>query len=106
MSIVIHVNDLSGESHQLTSNGNITLMQLLRDNDLGIQAVCGGNCACATCHVIIDPSSVKLIPKIEEEEEDLISILENATETSRLSCQIKLTDETNGLSLTVAPEED
>ncbi|WP_432470981.1 2Fe-2S iron-sulfur cluster-binding protein [Amphritea sp. HPY] len=106
MSIVLNVNDLSGDNHNLTAETDITLMEALRDNELGVQAICGGNCACATCHVIIDSSCTNLLVPANEEEQELLSILENLTPTSRLSCQIKLSAQMNNLKLTVAPEED
>lgn len=106
MSIVLHVEDLSGARHEVHPNTNQTLMEVLRDNNLGVQAICGGSCACATCHVVINPEDHHLLPAASSDEQDLLAILEAPTPTSRLSCQIRISDDLNNLRLTVAPEEE
>lgn len=106
MSIVLHVEDLNGANHQISPQPDQTLMEVLRDANLGVQAVCGGSCACATCHVIIDPEDNHLLPPAESSEQDLLNILEEPQPTSRLSCQIRISENLNNLRLTVAPEEE
>lgn len=65
---------------------------------------CGGCCACATCHVYVDPADFPRLPAAESQEKDLLDATEGRQPTSRLCCQIRLTDELDGLSVTVAPE--
>ncbi len=81
-------------------------MEILRDNNLGVAAICGGQCSCGTCHVYIDPDWMSKLPGREELESELLRELEFYKEpNSRLSCQVKFGDDLDGLSLTVAPHE-
>ena len=83
-----------------------TLMEVATDNDIeGITGDCGGVCSCATCHVYVDPEWSKKVPEASELETDTVEFLDNAQETSRLCCQIEVTDELDGLTVTVASEE-
>jgi 2Fe-2S ferredoxin len=63
----------------------------------GIEAACGGNCACATCHVIVDPGWASLLPERSELEEAMLILVKGWTETSRLSCQITVTAALDGM---------
>jgi len=63
----------------------------------GIDADCGGACACATCHVHVDPAWVNKIPPKQDMEETMLDFAQELTETSRLSCQIKVGPELDGL---------
>lgn len=71
----------------------------------GILAECGGSCACATCHVYVDESCIDLLPPMSELEDDLLdATAAERRETSRLSCQIKLTPELDGKLILHIPE--
>ena len=100
----ISVTDREGNKQILEADTNSTLMEIIRDEGMGVEAACGGCCACATCHVYIDDKWLnKLNPKNDDEE----SMLDQAFDVkvnSRLSCQINLTDELDGLELELAPE--
>jgi 2Fe-2S ferredoxin len=63
----------------------------------GIDADCGGSCACATCHVYVDESFLNKIPKAQESEQDMIDFVQDADKSSRLSCQIIITNDLDGL---------
>ena len=105
MPIQIQVTDRAGIKHVITTETGISLMEVLREHDLDVEAICGGSCACATCHVYIDPGwFARLLPR-EEMEQELLSEQDNLRETSRLSCQIMVSDDLDGLQLTVAPPE-
>ena len=81
-------------------------MEALRDADLGIAAICGGQCACATCHCFIAADWAARLPPADEDEVALVSCLDHYDPMrSRLTCQIEVTDGLDGLALTVAPEE-
>jgi len=83
-----------------------SLMEIIRDNDLEIEAICGGCCSCATCHVFVDAAWRSKLPPRSEEEYELVSSTENFDEeSSRLSCQIPFTEALSGIKVTVAPEE-
>ena len=71
----------------------------------GIIAECGGACSCATCHVYIDEAWMAEVGQPDEVEEEMLDMVDEIRQpTSRLSCQIKLTAELDGLGATVAPE--
>ena len=80
-------------------------METLRELDYGVEALCGGMCSCATCHVYIDSGWLKRLPAREAEELELLEELDCFRESSRLSCQVELTEALDGLRLTIAPEE-
>ena len=82
-----------------------SLMEVIRDNELdSALGLCGGCCACATCHVYVDPTWMEQLPPMQEDEEALLDGIESRQATSRLSCQIRLTDGMDGLRVTLAPE--
>ena len=100
----IYVNDREGNTHELRSETGLTLMEIIRDAGLDIEAACGGCCACATCHVYIDNDWIGKLPKIENDEESMLDQAFHVTNESRLGCQIEYSDDLNGIKLTLAPE--
>jgi ferredoxin len=68
-----------------------------------LEGACEGAMACSTCHVIVDPADFERLPPASEEEEDLLDIAAHGRRTSRLACQIMLTDELDTLSVRVPP---
>ena len=105
MSIRLHVVDRNGEAHDVETSTGGTLMETLREEEWGVAAICGGMCSCATCHVYIAPEWADKLPERQSDESDLLAELQFRQQTSRLSCQVRLTDALNGLSVTLAPEE-
>ena len=85
-----------------------TLMELAKANDVeGILGDCGGGCACATCHVYVDPDWMEVVGKPDDVEDMTLDMAGDVyQENSRLSCQITVSPELNGLKLTVAPHEE
>lgn len=72
----------------------------------GIVAECGGALSCATCHVFVDPEWISTTGQSEDFEDEMLDDAETPrTDMSRLSCQIRMTDELDGLELTIAPEQ-
>lgn len=65
---------------------------------------CGGCCSCGTCHVYIDPADMPRLPPMQGQEDDLLYIRDDRRPNSRLSCQVRLADDLDGLTVTVAPE--
>ena len=100
----IFVTDRDGNKHTLEGDSNDTLMEVIRDNSLDIEAACGGCCACATCHVYVFEEWIKKLPAIDDDEESMLDQAFDVKNTSRLSCQIKLNDDLDGLKLELAPE--
>ena len=83
-----------------------TLMEVIRDNGFDeLLALCGGCCSCATCHVHVDPAFADKLPKMSEDENDLLDSSDHRNEYSRLSCQIPFTDALEGLKVTIAQED-
>lgn len=98
--------DRAGQLRTLTVASGDNLMEALRDNDLEIEAVCGGCCSCATCHVLIEAPWLEQLPPRSSIETELLSLSEYFDETrSRLSCQLSMSPELDQLQLTVAPED-
>ncbi len=100
----IHLEDRKGQSHELDGKTGWSLMEVIRDQGLPIEAACGGCASCATCHVYVNRAWFDQIPAMEEEEEDMLDLALDVQETSRLSCQIRLTDQMDGLKVTLAPD--
>ncbi len=71
----------------------------------GIDADCGGACACATCHVYVDRDWLKKLPPKDEAEETMLDFAPDVKTTSRLSCQIKVTEDLDGLVVTVPDDQ-
>lgn len=102
----IQATDREGNTRELTAYEGSTLMEVLRDEGTGVEAICGGQCACATCHCFIDAAWIGRLSPAEGDELDLLQTSENYNpETSRLACQVPVTEELDGLQVTVAPEE-
>ncbi len=100
----IFVKDRNGGIHELVAENGLTLMEIIRDAGLDIEAACGGCCACATCHIYVDKEWVNQLPKIEEDEESMLDQSFHVTNESRLGCQIEYSENFNGIKLTLAPE--
>lgn len=97
------VTDRNGQNHELNAETSRTLMQNLQDQSYGVEAICGGLCSCATCHVYIGENWLDRMPEMDADEDELLEgVLERGT-NSRLSCQIPVTDALDGMDLTIAP---
>ena len=78
-------------------NGSTVMENAIRNSVPGIEAECGGACACATCHVYVDDVWAEIVGAPEAMEEDMLDFAFDVRPTSRLSCQIKVRDELDGL---------
>ena len=86
--------------YEVTVDIGASVMDAAFDNSIpGIDADCGGQCACATCHVFIDGDWAAKVPAREEMEESMLELAEGVTEFSRLACQIPITDALDGLKV-------
>jgi 2Fe-2S ferredoxin len=102
---LIKVTDRDGVEHDVEGNTRFTLMENLRDLEYGVAAVCGGMCACATCHVYVDPAWLPKLPPQHSDERDLLADLSTRRDNSRLACQIRFTEELAGLKVRIADDE-
>ena len=101
--MIIRVTDQAGEEHELEGLDGWRAMEVIRDWGLNIKAECGGACSCATCHVWVDEAWFDKLRAPSEDEEDLLYSTLDKKPTSRLSCQIILSDALDGLTVTLAP---
>ena len=100
----LYVTDHNGNEQQIEGIDGWQLMEAIRDGGVEIKAECGGACACATCHVYIDEEWKYRIPEKSEEEMDMLDLAFDVQENSRLSCQIIITPNLEGLKVTLAPD--
>lgn len=99
------VVDRDGRSHEIEAKPGQKFMEILRELDYGVTAICGGLCSCATCHIYIDEAWAGRLPKKHSDEQDLLTELSDYREaTSRLSCQVDFTEGLDGIRITIAPE--
>ena len=90
--------EFEGKEHVIDVSDGMTVMEGARDNAVpGIDADCGGACACSTCHVYVDEAWVAKLPEIEPMEEDMLDFAWERKPNSRLSCQLKVTSDLEGL---------
>ena len=90
-----------GTERTLEAKNGMSVMEVAVNNSVpGIDADCGGACACATCHVYVDPAFLAQAGEQQEMEKSMLDFAENVRPNSRLSCQIKVTDALDGLRVT------
>lgn len=99
----IIVTDQEGTVHNLEAEEGWRVMEIIRDWNINIKAECGGCCACATCHVYIDEAWQDKLITATDEELDMLDSAPAVQDNSRLSCQILMRPELDGLKLTLAP---
>ena len=101
----VNYKDFNGNSKTINVESGLSVMEGAIQNDIpGIDADCGGSMACATCHVYVEEKWLNKLPKAEDAENDMIDMAYNPKKNSRLSCQIILSDELEGLEVTT-PEK-
>lgn len=94
-----------GKEHSLDAENGTTVMEnAVRNSIPGIEAECGGACACATCHIYIDKDWVDVVGKPEAIEEDMLDFAYEMKPESRLSCQVTISDKLDGLVVRI-PEK-
>lgn len=104
--VSLKVVSRDGVESAIEGQGGESLMEAIRASDLvDLFAICGGCCSCATCHVYVDPAAAARLPEMSGEEDDLLACSSHRTERSRLSCQIRLAPELDGLRVEIAPLE-
>lgn len=90
-----------GKSLQVQANVGETVLDLAHSHGIDLEGACEGSMACSTCHVIVEESFYGRLPPPSEDEEDMLDLAAGLTVTSRLGCQIILTDAHDGLILWV-----
>jgi 2Fe-2S ferredoxin len=77
----------------------LSVLEIAHRNGVDLEGACEGSLACSTCHVIVDPEWSELLPSATEDEEDMLDLAFGLTHTSRLGCQIIITEELDGLTV-------
>lgn len=101
MALVTFI-DPTGTAHEVSVENGTSLMQAALDNGIdGIVAECGGACSCATCHCYVDSSWLAKVNEPSSIEKDMLECVIDPQENSRLSCQVFVSDELDGLVVTI-----
>ena len=100
----IIVKDREGNIQELSADIGLTLMEIIRDAGMDIEAACGGCCACATCHLYVDKDWFSKLSAMEDDEEAMLDQAFNLKVNSRLGCQIEFNEELDGIKVELAPE--
>ena len=98
------VTDRKGARHELDATVGWSVMEVIREHNLPIEAACGGCCACATCHVYVDEAWLGRLEPANSDESMMLDEAFEVRDNSRLSCQIKFQPVLDGLEVTLAPE--
>ena len=102
----ITYKDHQGNSKTIEVENGLTVMEgAVQNNITGIDADCGGSMACATCHVYVEDSWFNKLPKAEDAEKDMIDMAYEPKKNSRLSCQIIVSDELDGLTVCIPSKQ-
>lgn len=102
--IKIIVKDRERNVQELSADIGLTLMEIIRDAGMDIEAACGGCCACATCHLYVDKDWFSKLKAREDDEESMLDQAFNLKVNSRLGCQIEFNDGLDGIKVELAPE--
>jgi 2Fe-2S ferredoxin len=102
----INVINRDGSTKAIAVEPGLSVMEAIRDNGFDeLLALCGGCCSCATCHVIVDDAWAAKLPAMSDDENDLLDSSDHRTANSRLSCQLHVTPDLDGMSVTIAKED-
>ena len=88
-----------GSRREVDAPLGVSVLEVARRHDIDIEGACEGSLACSTCHIIVDPEWYDLLNEATEDEEDMLDLAFNLTKTSRLGCQIVITEELDGLTV-------
>jgi 2Fe-2S ferredoxin len=90
-----------GERVEVEAPLGLSVLEVAHRNNIDLEGACEGSLACSTCHVIVDPEWYDVLEGASEDEEDMLDLAFGLTHTSRLGCQIKMTEELDGLTVTL-----
>jgi 2Fe-2S ferredoxin len=93
--------DRVGARHEVDAPNGLTLLEIARAHGIEVEGACEASLACATCHVIVDPADYKRLPAPGEDERDTLDLAFGLSRTSRLGCQIAMSEELDGLTVTL-----
>ena len=90
-----------GSEKEIDAPEGLSILEVAHKNGIDLEGACEGSLACSTCHVIVDQDWFDKLGEASEEEEDMLDLAFGLTHTSRLGCQIKMSDELDGLKVTL-----
>ena len=93
-----------GNKVEASAEAGQRLLEVAQNADMPLEGTCEGQMACSTCHVIVAPEWFAKLPRASEDEEDMLDLAAGVTRTSRLSCQIVLTEALDGLEVRIPGE--
>ena len=93
-----------GNRKEVEAPKGLSVLEIAHRNDVDIEGACEGSMACSTCHVVVDPQWYAKLSEATEDEEDMLDLAFGLTATSRLGCQIIISDELDGLTVTLPGE--
>jgi 2Fe-2S ferredoxin len=88
-----------GTRRELEAPVGLSVLEIAHKHEVDLEGACEGSLACSTCHVVVDPEWIDLLPDATEDEEDMLDLAFGLTKTSRLGCQIIITEELDGLTV-------
>ena len=91
----------NGNRKEVDAPLGLSVLEIAHRNHIDLEGACEGSLACSTCHVIVDAQWYKKLSEASEDEEDMLDLAFGLTHTSRLGCQIKMTEELDGLTVTL-----
>jgi 2Fe-2S ferredoxin len=95
--------DTEGTRRDVDAPVGLSVLEIAHKNDIDLEGACEGSLACSTCHVIVEPEWYDLLADASEDEEDMLDLAFGLTKTSRLGCQIIMSEELDGLTLKLPP---
>ena len=93
-----------GERKEVEAPLGLSLLEIAHRNDIDLEGACEGSLSCSTCHLVVEPEWYDLLPEATEDEEDMLDLAFGLTQTSRLGCQIRMTEELDGLTVRLPKE--
>ena len=91
----------NGVRKEIEAPVGLSVLEIAHQNSIDLEGACEGSLACSTCHVVIDKDWFDVLPEASEEEEDMLDLAFGLTSTSRLGCQILMTEELDGLTISL-----
>ena len=96
--------DPNGTRHEVDAPVGLSVLEIAHNNNIELEGACEGSLACSTCHVIVDSEDFERLAEPTEDEEDMLDLAFGLTRTSRLGCQIIMSDELDGLTVSLPSE--
>ena len=93
--------DRDGSRHEVEAPVGLSVLEIAHRNQIDLEGACEGSLACSTCHVVVDPDDYERLSEASEDEEDMLDLAFGLTATSRLGCQIIMTEELDGLKVSL-----